>query len=354
VKYSSVKTIKRIETYNAPADKVFSYIDDLGVTGMHMTKSSAMMMGSKLQLEFLTEQHTGSGSKYQWTGTMIGMKMDFTVEVTKSVEGVEKVWETIGEARMIIYSWYRMHVLVYPKGDITQAELSITYEKPKGWFAKIVSFLFADWYCNWCLKKMMSDTKTKIEANKKTVLKAAVGNGIGTRQTNWYVITGGPGSGKTTTVNMLRKRGYKTTIEHARHYIDTQRITGRTVEEIRKNQIEFQTGVLNMQIEQEAYLLPDEIVFLDRALPDALAYYKFLKLPINKKLDRGLKKASYKKAFILDLLPIVNDYARIEDEEAQRKIHSLITDVYESFSFPVIHVPVLPPEERVDFILKNL
>jgi predicted ATPase len=40
--------------------------------------------------------------------------------------------------------------------------------------------------------------------------------------TNWCVITGGLGSGKTTTVNLLNKLGYKVTIEHARHYIDTQ------------------------------------------------------------------------------------------------------------------------------------
>lgn len=51
--------------------------------------------------------------------------------------------------------------------------------------------------------------------------------------TNWYVITGGPSSGKTTTVNALQQRGDKTTIEHARHYIDTQRIVSRTVAEIR-------------------------------------------------------------------------------------------------------------------------
>ena len=52
--------------------------------------------------------------------------------------------------------------------DRTQAELSITYEKPKGGFGKIVSFLFADWYSNWCLKKMLSDSKRKIEKDKKT------------------------------------------------------------------------------------------------------------------------------------------------------------------------------------------
>lgn len=166
-----MKTIKRTEIYNAPAEKVFSYLDDLGVTGMHMTKSSAMMMGSKLHLEYLTSNHSGSGSKYRWTGAMMGMRMDFTVEVTKWVEGVEKVWETIGESRMIIYSWYRMNLLLTKKGNTTVAELSITYEKPKGWFLKILSFLFADWYCNWCLKNMITDTKRSLEINSKSKIK---------------------------------------------------------------------------------------------------------------------------------------------------------------------------------------
>lgn len=81
------------------------------------------------------------------------------------------------------------------------------------------------------------------------------------KQTNWYVITGGPSSGKTTTVNLLKERGYITTIEHARHYLNTQRLKGKTIEEVRKNQREFQLEVLNMQIEQEAQISP-EVLFL--------------------------------------------------------------------------------------------
>ncbi len=172
--------------------------------------------------------------------------------------------------------------------------------------------------------------------------------------TNWYVITGGPSSGKTTTVNLLNARGYKTTIEHARHYIDTQRITGKTTEEIRANQVEFQRGVLDMQIAQEKELSRDEVVFLDRALPDALAYYRFLNLPEDEKIKNALKQASYKKVFILDPLPLVKDYARTEDSIAQKNLHELLTEVYESLGFPIVHVPILPPEERVDFVLKNL
>lgn len=173
-------------------------------------------------------------------------------------------------------------------------------------------------------------------------------------QTNWYVLTGGPGSGKTTTIEFLAKRGFTITIEHARHYIETQMQKGRTAEEVRKNQEEFQMGVLDLQIEQEAMLSPKETVFLDRALPDALAYYYFLNLPLNEKITGAVKLYRYKKIFILDLLPLVQDYARREDEKAQKKIHELLNKVYSDLGFPIVHVPVLPPNERVDCILKKL
>lgn len=174
------------------------------------------------------------------------------------------------------------------------------------------------------------------------------------RKTNWYVITGGPSSGKTTTVNILSQRGYKTTIEHARHYLDMQRLNGRTVEDIRRHHKEFQLAVLRMQIEQEKQLSPDDLVFLDRAIPDAHAYYHYLHLTESPELIEALQSISYKKVFILDCLPLVKDYARREDAAAQKKIHEALIQVYESLPFPVVRVPVLEAEKRVDFILQNL
>jgi predicted ATPase len=171
---------------------------------------------------------------------------------------------------------------------------------------------------------------------------------------NWYVITGGPCTGKTTAINLLTKRGYKTTIEHARHYIDTMRSKGKTTDEIRNNNRKFQLGVLKMQIEQEATINPKDIVFLDRAIPDVMAYYRFLKLKIDRTIINAMSTVNYRKIFILDRLPLINDYARTENKMDQILIHNLITKVYKTLPFPVIKVPVLKPEERVNYILKNI
>ena len=161
-----MKTITQKKQIHAAPEIVFELLDDLTVTGMHMTQSSAMMMGSKLHLHYLTDNRKGLGSKYRWTGKMMGMQMDFTVGVTKWIKPLEKIWETIGESKMIIYSWYRMNLLLGKQNGGTLVELSITYKKPNGWFAGIVSFLFADWYCRWCLRKMLNDTNAIVETRR--------------------------------------------------------------------------------------------------------------------------------------------------------------------------------------------
>ena len=158
-----MKTLKRIEIYQATPEEVFQCIDDLGVTGMHMTKSSMPMMGGKLDLNFLTANHTGLGSKYRWTGKVVSMTMDFTVEVTKWIKDKEKIWETVGDPKMIIYSWFRTNLEISTSLDDTQAELSITYEKPKGWIYRFLSFFLAAWYCRWCLKNMLDDSKKTLD-----------------------------------------------------------------------------------------------------------------------------------------------------------------------------------------------
>ncbi|MEO6541309.1 MAG: SRPBCC family protein [Ferruginibacter sp.] len=153
---------KSILIHSTP-DKVFAQMDDFSKTGMHMSESSMMMMGSKLKLEQLSTNATGIGASYRWYGKMMGMIMDFSETVTKWQSPNIKEWETVGEAKIIIMSWYRMWFEIIPDEKGTSAKLSISYLPPKQWYYKVLSFVFANWYCNWCLNNMLIDTKKDLE-----------------------------------------------------------------------------------------------------------------------------------------------------------------------------------------------
>jgi hypothetical protein len=142
-------------------------MDNIDNTGIHMTKSSMPMMGSRLELKQLSENATGLNSKFRWTGKVMWFTMDFTVVVTKWIKCKEKVWETVGPAKMIIMGWYQMRLVISLEGGNTKAILSIAYTKPKNIFFKFIAFFIAPFYANWCLNNMLNDSKKTLEANQK-------------------------------------------------------------------------------------------------------------------------------------------------------------------------------------------
>ncbi len=153
----SYKEVKRNIIINANPEQVFAFMDDIENTGMHMTNTNAPLMGGKIKIHWLSENKTGLGAKYKWLGNVMGMKMDFTVEVTKWTQGKVKIWETTGNPKMIVLEWFRMFLLLSPiNHGNTQAELSIYYTKSKG---NILHFLLAKSYALWCVKSMLNDTK---------------------------------------------------------------------------------------------------------------------------------------------------------------------------------------------------
>lgn len=160
-----MKTKSKSVVIHATPEQVFTQMDDLSKTGMHMRESSMMMMGSKLNLEQLSPNASGVGAKYRWYGKMMGMTIDFNEMVTKWEPPILKEWETIGDAQIIIMRWYRMWFEIAPFEDGTNAKLSISYLPPKSWYYRVLSFLFAPWYCNWCLNNMLNDTKKALEPN---------------------------------------------------------------------------------------------------------------------------------------------------------------------------------------------
>lgn len=169
----------------------------------------------------------------------------------------------------------------------------------------------------------------------------------------WYVLTGGPCAGKTTTIDELAKRGYPVLAEPARIIIDEKLAAGQTIGEIVSDP-DWLPSVVRRAHAQESMLPKDEPFFLDRAAPDSIAYYRLHNRPLEAFFQRVLKEVRYRKIFLLDLVDFTNDSGRPETPEEAKQLHQLIREGYESVGYEPIPVPVLPLPERADFILGHL
>ncbi|MEN9614508.1 MAG: hypothetical protein RLZZ347_815 [Candidatus Parcubacteria bacterium] len=169
-----------------------------------------------------------------------------------------------------------------------------------------------------------------------------------------FVITGGPGVGKTTVIEILRKRGCKVVDETAREIIEREMAKGSEVLPWKDLQ-EFQVQVFKRQSEKEMGVLESpRPVFLDRSIIDGYAYCVLGKVSPSLEIAR-LAPGRYAKVFLLERLPgYITDESRVEDLQFAKDIHVMIEKVYRDFGYEVVQVPILESEERVDFILKYL
>jgi len=159
-----VVTITKSILINRPVEIVFAYVDDIKNTGWHMTKSSMPLMGGHLNLETVSGNDAGTGATYRWWGKVFGLTMDFTETVTEWEENKKRVWETIGQPKLIIMDSYIMSFEVTPKDNSTLLVFKISYELPRNIFNRFLGLILSGWYSNWCLNNMCADTKTALES----------------------------------------------------------------------------------------------------------------------------------------------------------------------------------------------
>jgi predicted ATPase len=172
-------------------------------------------------------------------------------------------------------------------------------------------------------------------------------------QTNWHVITGTLSSGKSTLIGQLAKRGFQIVPEAARLYIEGELAKGRTMDEIRRDPAALQRGVNAMTLRVEQGLRADDVLFLDRALPDTLAFCRANGLNPNEILADCFHHR-YASVFLLDRLPIKQDGVRFHDDLTADLIDEWHARDYSALGYDVVRVPVLAPEERLAFVLERL
>ena len=172
-------------------------------------------------------------------------------------------------------------------------------------------------------------------------------------QTNWHVITGAPCCGKTTLINQFAGKGFQTLPEVGREYIEREIAKGRTLEEIRASNITFARVIKDLQLEIEQGLPPVDVIFLDRAFPDSLTFFRLAGLNPNEILPDCFHHR-YASVFVLDRFPVQKDCARIEDDVTADLLDEGLACDYSALGYNVVRVPVLPAEERFEFVLDRL
>ena len=168
-------------------------------------------------------------------------------------------------------------------------------------------------------------------------------------QTNWHVITGAASCGKTTLIDLLAEKGFQTVPEVARQYIERELARGRTLDEIFGNEAD-ERAMTDMRRRIEHGLRATDVLFLDRALPDYLWFWRIFGLNPNEFLPECFHHR-YAPVFILDLLPLQLDSARIEDDNYTVLLDEALVRDYSALGYSVVRVPVLSPQERLEFVL---
>ena len=169
------------------------------------------------------------------------------------------------------------------------------------------------------------------------------------------VLTGGPGIGKTTLIELLASKGYLIVPEASRLVVEDEEARGGDARPW-NNPSKFQKLVAEKQIDLElqAEKTESDLCFLDRGLIDGYGYCKIAGIPAPELVQRH-GKGRYSHIFFLEPLPVYdNDAVRYESKEQGKKIHNAISEAYREYGYEPIFVPVLPPEERMKFVLDRM
>lgn len=171
------------------------------------------------------------------------------------------------------------------------------------------------------------------------------------------VIIGGPGSGKTSVIDWLTNSGYCCYPEISREV--TLKAKAEGIDQLfLTNPVLFSQMLLEGRIKQfiDAQSEHHEIVFIDRGIPDVLAYMNFIGDHYPETFKKACVEHQYSKIFVLppweDIY--ISDNERYENYEQAQEIHKHLVKTYESFGYNLIEVPRDTVENRATFLLNNV
>ncbi len=171
------------------------------------------------------------------------------------------------------------------------------------------------------------------------------------------VISGAPGTGKTSIINKLENKGYIVFPEISREIILKYKNLGQD-QLFLIDPIKFSKILLTKRISQfnMSNSLNSKNIFFDRGIPDILAYLNYKKISGEKDFKQASMKFKYDYIFIADPWKDIykNDKQRYESFEESKIISKYIKKTYSENGYDYIKLPFSSVEDRINFIIKNI
>lgn len=170
----------------------------------------------------------------------------------------------------------------------------------------------------------------------------------------FFVLTGGPGSGKTTLIEALKAKGFATAPEAGRGIIrDQMAIDGPALPW--HDRALFAELMLSWELRSwhAAHAEPAP-VFFDRGVADTIGYLRLCGLPVPEHIGSAADKFRYaRRVFVAPPWPEIftQDEERKQTLNEAERTFQAVTGVYAELGYELVPLPLVSVEERVRFIL---
>jgi hypothetical protein len=148
-----------IAAIHASTEQIFARLDDQTRLSAHMRKRSWKMGWGKMETVLDAKNGQSVGSHILLRGRVFGIGLFLDEMVTLRDPPLRKMWETVGEPRLLVIGRYRMGFDLTPDGSNPRLCVAIDYDLPANGIPRLLGQLFGPWYAKWCTRQMVQDAQ---------------------------------------------------------------------------------------------------------------------------------------------------------------------------------------------------